>query len=150
MLSFKGQEGASTIMMVMISAVMMTTVGTTLNLLDKRSDYLEIVRIQSQLELTEHRLRSSASSLGGLKASAQRQVGNSALRRCLRGSVCNDMDAYQEYTLYDAGGRRLSGKVDLNGNACEGDSCPLEVRASYQLKCASNVSSCRNPAEVRT
>ena len=135
-------------MMVVISAVVMTTVGSTVAVLDKRKTYLEVIRMKTRIELTENQLRTSAKSLGSLKKSASKNKG-SALYRCLELGNCRDMDSYSKFTLYDAGGRRLSGRLNLNGEACQ-DNCPLEVRTSYQITCGGGASRCEQPADVRT
>ena len=98
---FQKQDGASTLLMVIIAAVTMTTAGTTVTMLDQRKSYLEIVRIKSQIDLTEARLQASASSLAGLRASAARGSQNSSLSDCLAGRSCRDMgDNYRPYLVY--------------------------------------------------
>lgn len=142
------EAGFSLVSVLIFSAVVLTISTGTVQVLGQRIDALKILRMQQRMELLQQKVENTANSFGAMSSSAEKNTGTK-LQKCFQSSVCDGIDLYEPYILYDGLGQRISGTFDFSGRACT-ENCPIEIKTEVKLVCDKGAPVCAQAVEMQT
>lgn len=152
LLGANGDEGFALLNVVVIAGIVLAGVGYSLNMMDQRISVMKILRMSSQMDILEDRIKNASISNQALFQSAKKAPSSSNFYKCLVNSFCSAATGVS-FSLFNSQSEPISGYFDLNGKPCTNPKtqfCAIEAAVTYDLVCPNGAATCTKPDKITT